>query len=139
MRHTVGTILQQEAGQDADANTVVAAASRLYDRLARQLRPLMGAAGVDAITARSLHLTRREFPWLQDFPDPTDSGGPCAHTRLCLERQDAAMAADATVAGLATLVALLTALIGHGLTRRLVQVAWSTQLPRGDEREESER
>lgn len=139
MRQTVGNVLQQEAGQDADSSTVVAAASRMYDRLARQLTPLIGAAGVDAITARSLHLTRREFPWVQELPDSADSDGPCAQTRLCLERQDAATAADATVAALATFVALVIALIGQGLTRRLVQAAWSTQLPRSDEREESER
>ena len=138
LRQTVGHALQQEAGQDADSSTVVAAASRLYDRLARELTPLIGGGGVDAVTARSLHLTRREFPWLQGFPDAGDSDGRCAETRLRLERQDPAEAAEAVVAALATLVALLIALIGQGLTSRLVQAAWSTQLPRG-EREDSKR
>lgn len=137
LRQTVANILVQEAGRDADASTVAAAASRLYDRLVEQLTPLIGARGVDAIVARSLHLTRREFPWLQEFPDSGDSDDLCAQNRLRLEQQDAATAADATAAAFATLVALLVALIGWGLTGRLVQAAWSAQLPRGDE--ESER
>jgi hypothetical protein len=139
LRRTVANVLQQEAGRDADASTVAAAASRLYGRLVGQLTPLIGARGVDAIAARSLHLARREFPWLQEFPDSGDSDGVCAQNRLRLEQQDAATAAHAAVAVLATLVALLIALIGQGLIARLVQTAWSTQLPRGDEREESER
>jgi hypothetical protein len=136
LRQTVANVLREEAGQDADASTVAAAASRLYDRLVEQLTPLIGARGVDAIVARSLHLTRREFPWLQEFPDSGDSDGVCAENRLRLEQQDAATAADATAVALATLVALLVALIGRALTGRLVQAAWSAQLPRRDEESE---
>jgi hypothetical protein len=79
------------------------------------------------------------FPWLQEFPDSGDSDGVCAENRLRLEQQDATTAAHAAVAVLATILALLITLIGQGLISRLVQAAWSTQLPRGDEREESER
>jgi hypothetical protein len=137
LRQTVANLLEQETGQQADASTVAAAASRVYDRLVGQMTPLIGARGVDAIAARSLHLTRREFPWLQEFPDSGDSDGVCAQNRLRLEQQDAATAKDAAVAALATLVGLLITLIGRGLTSRLVEAAWVTQLPRGDERKES--
>jgi hypothetical protein len=139
LRKTVGRLLRQEAGRDADSKAVAAAALRLYDRLAEQLTPLIGDAGIDALTGRSLHLTRREFPWLEEVPEGNDSDGPFAQARLRLERQEAATAADAAVATLATLVALLSALIGEGLTSRLLQAAWSAQLPRGDEQEEPNR
>jgi hypothetical protein len=136
LRKTVGKLLRQEAGRDADSKAVAAAALRLYDRLAEQLTPLFGVAGIDALTGRSLHLTRREFPWLEEVRKGGDSDGPFTQARPRLERQDAATAAEAAVATLATLVALLSALIGEGLASRLLQAAWSAQLLRGDEQEE---
>lgn len=139
LRQTVGTLLHREAGKDADTKAVAAAALRLYDRLAEQLTPLIGAAGVHALTGRGLHLTRREFPWLEEAGDAGDSSGPFANARLGLERQDATSAADAAVAILATILALLGALIGEGLTSRLLQAAWSAQLPGGGEQEEPNR
>jgi hypothetical protein len=139
VRQALASVLRQEAGQDADSSAVVAAASRLFDRLTRELTPLVGAGGADAITTRSLHLARREFPWLPELSASGDSDGLSAGSELRLERHDAAAVADATVAALAALVALLVGLIGQGLTSGLVQAAWSMQLPRGEEPEGSER
>lgn len=135
LRQRVGKVLHQEAGKDADSKAVAAACIRLYDRLAGQLAPLIGRAGIETLTSRSLHLTQREFPWLAEARDSGRSDGPFAQARFRLERQDAATAADAAVAALATLAGLLSALIGEGLTSRLLQAAWSARLPRGDEQE----
>jgi hypothetical protein len=139
LRRTVETLLYQEAGTDPDAKGLTAAALRLHDRFAAQLTPLIGAAGMHALTGRSLHLTRREFPWLEDVRLADDADGPLDRVRRCLEHQDAATAADAAVAVLATLVALLSALIGEGVTARLLHAAWSARLPRADEQEELDR
>ena len=54
-RRTLG----REAGTNADACVVAAAARRLSEQFARELTPLIGALGVGAIYARSLHLTNK--------------------------------------------------------------------------------
>ena len=85
---------------------------------------MIGDAGLNAVCARSVHLTQREFSWLA----PADSAGPrdapFAHVRLSLEGQDPAVATDAAIAVLATFGELLALFIGESLTTRLLREAW---------------
>ena len=124
LRPALRRALAQDAGTNADAHAVAAAAFRAYERLAQELAPLIGDAGLNAVCARSVHLTQREFSWLV----PADSAGPrdapFAHVRLSLEGQDPAVAADAAVAVLATFGELLASFIGDSLTTRLLREAW---------------
>jgi hypothetical protein len=129
LRETILSALTQEAGTDGDAKALAAAALRVYDTLAGQLALLIGDGGVRALTARSLHLVQREFPWLAEAQEPDPSEGPFAQVVSSLERQEPAVATEAAAAALATLGGLLEALIGETLTMRVLRAAWPSAFP----------
>jgi hypothetical protein len=139
LRRAIQRAWTREAGTDADAKALAAAALRMYDTLANQLALLIGQAGVTALTARSLHLVQREFPWLAEARDPDQSERPLAQVGFCLERQEPALASEAVAALLATLGGLLATLIGEVLTMRVLRAAWPRGFPDETEQEALQR
>ena len=135
LRQAIQHELTREAGTHADAKALAAAAVRVYDTLAGQLALLIGDGGVRALTARSLHLVQREFPWLAKAQEPGPSEGPFAQVVSSLERQEPAVATEAAAAVLATLGGLLEALIGETLTMRVLRAAWPSAFPGDTQRE----
>jgi len=129
LRQAIRRELTREAGTNAYAKALAAAALRVYDTLAGQLALLIGDGGVRALTARSLHLVQRDFPWLAEAQEPVPSEGPFAQVAFCLERQEPAVATEAAAAALATLSGLLATLIGETLTMRVLRAAWSSVFP----------
>ena len=124
LRQAIQRALTREAGSEPDAKALAAAALRVYGTLAAELAQLIGDGGVRALTARSLHLLQRDFPWLAEAQEPDPSEGPFAQLGLSLERQEPAVAAEAAAGALATLGGLLEALIGETLTMRILRAAW---------------
>ena len=117
-------MLAREAGTGANAPAIAAAARRLCERLAEQLTPLIGDAGVAAICARSLHLTQRNVPGLAPVRPSASRDPPFALLQLFLEQQEPAVATEAAVALLVTVSELLALFIGESLTTRLLSEAW---------------
>ncbi|MDP9324708.1 MAG: hypothetical protein M3P13_13815 [Acidobacteriota bacterium] len=124
LRQLAVRLLMHQAGPDADAAALAAAARRAYDELARVVAPLIGQGGVDALTGRALHLAQREYPWLVHAREPEQAEGPFAQVFLCLERQDPAVATDAAGAVFAIFTGLLVTFIGEPLTAGLLRKAW---------------
>jgi len=124
LRQAIERELTREAGTNANAKALAAAALRVYGTLAGQLAVLIGDGGVRALTARSLHLVQRDFPWLAEAQEPDPSEGPFAQLGFSLARQEPAVATKAAAAALATLGGLLEALIGEALTMRVLRAAW---------------
>jgi hypothetical protein len=122
LRQVAQSVLTRRAS-GANPAAIAAAARRAYDDLAGVLVPLIGQVGVDALTARTLHLVQEEYPWAQRG-DPEQGGGPLTQVRLWLERQDPSLAVDAAAAMLATFAGLLATFIGEPMTRRLLRKAW---------------
>jgi hypothetical protein len=116
--------LAREAGTGANAPATAAAACRVCERLAEQLTPLIGEAGVAAICARSLHLVQGRFPGVAPIQASDQPEAPVAHLQRFLERQEPAVATEAAVAVLATAGELLALFIGESLTTRLLCEAW---------------
>src|SRR5260370_27444992 len=87
LRPALRRVLTQGAGTRTDAHAVAAAALRAYERLAQELAPVIGEAGLNAVCARSVHLTQREFSWLPAADPPRPRGAPVAPVRLALWRQ----------------------------------------------------
>ena len=135
LRQAIQRALRREAGADADAKAFAAAARRVYDALAGQLALLIGDGGVRALTARSLHLVQREFPWLAEAREPDPLEGGFAQVRSRLERQEPLLAMEAAAATLATLGGLLATLIGDTLTMRVLRAAWPNAFPEETEQE----
>ena len=126
MRQVVQKALACEAGADADAKVVAAAALRLYSTLAQHFAPLIGDGGVTALMHRSVHLTQRDFPWLADTGNPDQPVSPLSEVSLCLGRQEPVAAGQAVVALFETFGNLLAKMIGEPLTTRLLRQAWPT-------------
>lgn len=124
LRPALRRVLTQGAGTSPDAHTIAAAALRAYERLAQELAPLIGEVGINAVCARSVHLTQREFSWLAPAESAAPRDAPFTHVRLSLERQEPAVATDAAIAVLATFGELLASFIGDSLTTRLLRDAW---------------
>jgi hypothetical protein len=115
-------VLERRARSGADAAAVAAAIRRAYDELAGVLAPLIGQVGVDALVARALHLTRRDYP--SDQAADEQAAEQFAQVSLWLEQKDPTLATDAAAAMLARFAALLTTLIGEPLTTRYLRKAW---------------
>jgi hypothetical protein len=129
-------MLAREAGTDADAPAIAAAAGRLCARLAERLTPLIGDEGVAAICARSLHLVERRFPELAPIRASDRRQPPFAYLQQALERHEPATAIEAAIAVLATAGELLGSFIGESLTTRLLHEAWPEDFA-GDDTEET--
>jgi hypothetical protein len=113
------SVLTRHAGSGAG---VAAAVRRAYDDVTPVLAPLISQVGVDALVARALHVTRRDYP--SDQAAEEEVTEPFAQVTLWLEQQDPTLAADAAAAMLATFAGLLSALIGEPLTTRYLRKAW---------------
>jgi hypothetical protein len=115
-------LLAREVGNGSDAPAIALAARRLCERFAQQLTPIIGDAGVSAICSRSMHLAQRQFPSLALIPARGDR--PFARVQESLQGLQPDIASDAAIAVLDTASNLLDALIGEGLTTRLLRGAW---------------
>ena len=124
LRQLALNVLAQRAGPAAHAEALAAAAQRAYDDLLRVSAPLIGQVGVEALTGRALHLAQREYPWLIPTREPEPAERPFAQVKICLERQDPAVAAEAAGAVFATFTGLLVTFIGEPLTAGLLRKAW---------------
>jgi hypothetical protein len=126
LRQLLTRVLTQQSrtGPDSDTSGVAAAARLAYDDLARLLAPLIGRVGVDALSARAVHLAQREYPWLATSRESEQAGGPFAQVNVSLERQDPALATEAAATVLAIFTGLLVTFIGQPLTTRLMRQAW---------------
>jgi len=118
-------MLAREAGTNADASVVAAAARRLCEQLARELTPLIGSLGVAAIYARGLHLAQRQFPRLAPVSDSQhEEDDPISRVQHFIAHQESDVAIDLAGAMLASVVYLLTSFIGEGLTASHLRKAW---------------
>jgi hypothetical protein len=129
LRQSIQNELAREAGTDADAKALAAAALRVSDALGGQLAVLIGAGGVRALAARSLHIVQRTFPWLAEAQRSAPPDGPFAQLAFCMERQEPSVATEAAAAVLATLAGLLVTLIGETLTMGVLRAAWPSVFP----------
>jgi len=129
---TFWRLLAREAEIGAAAPEVAAAARRLYERLAQQLTPLVGAEGVGAVCARSVHLVQRKFPWVGSVRTSDRlANQKFTAVQQSMEQQEPAVAREAAVAVLATVAELLASFIGEGLTIRLLREAWPDEFAGG--------
>jgi len=135
LRRLALKVLALRAGPGAGAEALAAAARRAYDELAQVAAPLIGQAGVDALTGRALHLTQRQYPFLLPPGDPQQSEGLFARVIFRLERQHPAVATEAAGVLFATFTGLLVTFIGEPITARLLRKAWPDAFSEADAEE----
>src|SRR4029077_20553309 len=98
LRQLALKVLTQHSGSAEGAEALATAARRAYDDLAHVSTPLIGQVGVDALTARALHLAQREYPWLAEAADSEHTHEPFAQVIVSLGRQHPAIATEGTAA-----------------------------------------
>lgn len=126
---TLRALLAQRIGNPSNARTVADAAIDTWDQLAAELVPVIGVGGVNVLFNRALYLIGATFPWLATVEEHVDGGERLADLRAHLENQEAAVAAEAASALLATFIELLATLIGETLTERLLMPVWAAGAP----------
>ena len=132
LRETIRIALAPPGGRHADAKAIAEATAATWDRVTLQLAPVIGARGLDTLFGRALHVTSAAFPWLAVGVHRESGAGPLPRLAACLERQDAATAAEGSYALLVTFTELLATLIGESLTLRLLAPVWAVpSLPSG--------
>jgi hypothetical protein len=91
----------------------------LWRRLCTELSAIIGDRGFQTLYARSIHLLRPQYPWLEEGNDPAFE-----QLRNCLEQQEAALAGAASTALLNLFTDTLIVLIGEPLTTAILHAAW---------------
>jgi hypothetical protein len=124
LRQLVLKVLTHHSGSAEGAEALAKAARHVYDDLTHVSTPLIGQLGVDALTARALHLAQREHPWLADGPESERTNKPFAQVIVNLGRQNPKIGIEGTAAVFVIFAGLLVTFIGAPLTMSLLRKAW---------------
>lgn len=111
-----GAGMPSDAARPEHARSLV----RTWTRLSGRLVPLIGENGFGALLGRSLRLVAPACAWLNVDPSRKTSGALLAGLEADLAAVDAARAAKANEELMSTFTRQLGALIGPGLTARLL-------------------
>src|SRR5688572_23297280 len=105
------TMMRSRVGLSADVHAVKVATARAYEDIAEVLVPLIGDAGLQALSSRALHLAQQEFSTrsrpLAEEPPVFDAW---------LKQLDSSDAIDVAAATFAALALLLSTFVGEALT-----------------------
>lgn len=123
LRQIARNELSRRAKGSSDGAAVVTAAAAAWDDFAAVMVPLIGRNGVNGLTSRAAHLTRRDFP-LPISEDEKAEFTDSDHGTSWLRRVDDSEVTAATEVMLATLASLMITFIGESLTMRLLRKAW---------------
>jgi hypothetical protein len=123
-RESIATSIARRAGPGADASATARATLAVWDGMATQLEPVIGARGVDALFGRALHLAGKQFPWLAAEAVRGGSASALDHVQQRLADQGHAQASAAAQALLGGFTELLVTLVGDSLATQLLGPAW---------------
>lgn len=118
--------LARLAAEGANAGQIANTAVSTWRGVDAALSPIIGQRGVAALYKRSLHLTRRDHPWLAAVYDAASQADEFAALQEALVQQTSSNAAIASDTLLQTFCDLLTILIGESLAERLLRPVWET-------------
>ena len=116
--------LLRRSGSAASPDAIAKSALDTWAQMAALLEPVIGARGVDALFARSLHLVGKKHQWLGSSGVRGNGAASLAHIRASFESRDSSVSMDAACELLTTFNGLLTNLIGESLTTRLLATVW---------------
>jgi len=118
-------ILVLKVGEGADAAQLADAMISTWLEIDAALRPILGQGGVAALYRRSLHLSIPAFPWLAGAHDGVHGVMDLVTLKAVLSQQSSADAAAGGNTFFKMFHELLTSLVGHSLTERLLRAVWA--------------
>lgn len=95
-----------------------------FESLAAQLIPIIGPESFRSLLRRSLHMTRRRFPWLALDLEEWGHTNPFSGLHANLDSRNAAEADEACAILLITFVETLVKLVGVTVVTSLSRAAW---------------
>jgi len=116
-------LIQQSIARRSDM-TLEDALDQLWSLLLVQLVGIMGNGGFNALLARSILLTKTEFPWLEECNVHQSSKSELATLRRSIEQQSAVDGLEASQRLLLVLTSVLVDLIGEPLGIGILMTAW---------------
>ena len=96
----------------------------LWESLAYELASIIGEGGFQSLYARSVHLTRKSFPWIDLNPSSIPTVSRFVNLKNCLEERDFRVACEASITLLNIFIDILIVLIGELLTTSILCSAW---------------
>jgi hypothetical protein len=114
----------REAQGAESAEERAVAAGRVCEKIYARLTPLVGKAAASALFSRCMTLVAPDFPCFGKINLAERAESPAELLGLCLREEPAATIDAASVALWATLLALLSTLIGARLTVQVLRKAW---------------
>ena len=108
--------------QQPDA--VASVTLHLWECLSHELSSIIGEGGFQSLFARSVHLTRASFPWIDVGPSSTPIVSRFVNLKTCLEERDFGLACTASIALLNIFIDILIVLIGELVTTSILRSAW---------------
>ena len=112
-----------------DVVLVAAGAVGLWEHIAWEFEPLIGAGSINLIFARCVELNKHNFPWLRIAIQPHVATGLFVDLKADLMLQTPAEAVNACQSLLLTFAELLDALIGEHLTSLFLQPVLQSSTP----------
>lgn len=120
--HDAATLLRNGA---STVDGVAACVVGTWQRIDRDLAPVVGPAGVAALYRRSLHVCARRHVALDPALGPATRTLDLEPLRAALLGQDAAQAAAIGADLLQTFHEILSRMVGPSLTERLTRSVWT--------------
>lgn len=96
----------------------------LWDKVATQIILLVGEAGFESLYARSVFLSKSQFPWLALSAVTSQPDHRFKSLAASLLAQPPALANEANRALLITFTDILASLVGESLTASILESAW---------------
>jgi hypothetical protein len=128
MRALSGRILAHALAGQTEPEAVAAAVEGTVRRLHEEVSSLIGPVGLLALVRRATHLSRREFPWLDQLEVQVGHVMALQGLTECVRTQGREQVAEGATLLLSHLLELLCNFIGQDLTLRMVRRGWPTLL-----------
>ncbi len=109
---------------ETSAAQVAEAVAGLWREIERELTPIVGTLGVDALSSRALYLAGRQYAWLLPAPESAQSDFDLSGLRTSIVASESTAALSGSVALLQSFHDLLISMIGAALTDRLLSPVW---------------
>jgi hypothetical protein len=126
MRALSRRILEHALASHTEPEAVAGAIEGAVRRLCEGVSGLIGPVGLLALVRRATHLSRREFPWLDQLEVQVGQVMALQGLSECVRTQGREQAMDGATLLLSHLLELLCTFIGQDLTLRMVRRGWPT-------------
>jgi hypothetical protein len=125
LMEAIQRLRELEAGGETPTSAQsVATATRLHEKLAQHVAPVVGEAGFEALFFHSVKITKSTFVCLRELRTTGSTQEALRQFFERLEKQEPAVVAAITEAVMATLITTLCTFIGEDLTWQLLRGAW---------------